>query len=296
MALLRKSATKSRMNVAKPRGMFLRGAVWWARKDVPENLRSIIGVTSLQRSLETSDLALAKIAHHGVMQEFEARIEHAKRQAAGQAEPIIMIPVPDRWQASLAKAEQMKPENQIRRMLEQAKMIGPAKKGPKLDTVFEEWVKERKPTQNTQAEYERAKQIFITLNGNHPINEYTTEHARKWKQYVVDQTNNGKALAHATREKTFGAVTTLFRYADRNDWLTANPFAKIGLERPKRAKTNRRQEWDRHELKKLFGSPVYTKGKRFKSAGGEAAYWLPVLALYHGFRAGEHSASLIVPI
>jgi integrase len=50
---------------------------------------------------------------------------------------------------------------------------------------------------------------------------------------------------------------------------------------------NRRQEWDRDELKTLFASPVFTDRKRFIAAGGEAAYWLPVLALYHGLRAGE---------
>jgi hypothetical protein len=58
-----------------------------------------------------------------------------------------------------------------RRMLEHAKLISPVKKGPKLDEVFKQWIKERQPIQNTQAEYERAKQIFVSLNGDHPINE-----------------------------------------------------------------------------------------------------------------------------
>ena len=46
--------------MAKPKGMYLRGSTWWARKDVPKPLRKIIGQTSLQRTLETSDLSDAK--------------------------------------------------------------------------------------------------------------------------------------------------------------------------------------------------------------------------------------------
>jgi integrase len=278
------------MDMAKPRGMFLRGSIWWARKDVPKALQNIIGTTSLQKTLGTSDLDLARIAHHAVMQEFEAKIVRARKELAGEAAdvPIVIdFGLDQKTMDALWRIEQAKPANQIRKMLEAAKLIPDHKVGPKLDALFEQWAKERQPTKNTKDEYERAKGLFISLNGDLPVTEYTTEHARKWKQYVVDLTFNGKPLAHATREKTFGAVTTLFRFADRNDFISANPFAKITLEKPKRAKANQRQEWDRDELRKLFTSPVYTESKRFVAGGGEAAYWLPVLALYHGLRAGE---------
>jgi integrase len=173
-------------------------------------------------------------------------------------------------------------------MLEEANLVKPKKDVLSIDALFEQWKKERQPTANTIAEHQRALRLFKTLTGDFAIAEYTVAHARAWKSHVVGMTNGeGKALAHATLEKNFGAVTTLFKFADRNDYLGSDPFAKIGLERPKRAKVNRRQEWDRDELKTLFASPVFTDRKRFIAAGGEAAYWLPVLALYHGLRAGE---------
>lgn len=275
------------MDMAKPKGMFLRGNVWWARKDVPKELQQIVGKTSLQKTLETRDLALAKIKFHGVMQGFEATIEQARRELAGEASEGLFFEVDARWQEGMRRAYEAKPENQIRKMLETAKLIPDQRDARSLDEVFGQWKTERKPTPNTIAEYERAKEMFVALSGDLPIAEYTVAHAREWKQYVAAMTRDRKALAHATLEKTFGAITTLFRFADRNDYLGANPFAKIGLEKPKRAKANQRQDWDRDELKKLFASSVYTEGKRFKAAGGEAAYWLPVLGLYHGFRAGE---------
>jgi integrase len=276
------------MEMAKSKGMFLRGSTWWARKDVPKELREIIGKTSLQKTLDTSDFEVAKIRFHGVMAQFEAIIARARKQLAGQPIDMIVIDIDPKWSENLRRLYEMQPQNQMRTMLEQAKAIPVQKDARSLDQVFDEWKAERKPTPNTIAEYERAKGLFVELNGNLPIAKYTVEHARKWKQYVAAMTGpNGQGLAHATLEKNFGAITTLFRFADRNDYLGANPFAKIVLEKPKRAKVNHRQEWDRAELKKLFASPVYTERKRFQAAGGEAAYWLPVLGLYHGFRAGE---------
>jgi integrase len=277
------------MDMAKPRGMFLRGSTWWARKDVPKPLRQIVGQTSLQRSLGTGNFELAKIKFHALMQSFEAIIARARKELAGEPvnDMVFTLPGSADWGAAVLRVEQRKPENQIRSMLEKAKLIPDERDARSLDQVFEQWKAERKPTPNTVAEYERAKGLFVALNSDLPIAEYTIAHARKWKQHVAAMSRNGKALAHATLEKTFGAITTLFRFADRNDYLGSNPFEKIALERPRRAKANQRQDWDRDELRKLFASPVFSEGKRFRAAGGEGAYWLPVLALYHGFRAGE---------
>ena len=49
-------------------------------------------------------------------------------------------------------------------------------------------------------EYERAKDAFKTLNGDKPISEYTTAHARKWKDYVIDLTD--ASLCYMREETT----------------------------------------------------------------------------------------------
>lgn len=274
--------------MAKPKGMFLRGSTWWARKDVPKELVGIVGKTSLQKTLDTTDQAIARVRFHAVMAQFEALIERARRRPARSGSPLVFeIATDARTQELATLIASTKPDFQIRNLLEEANLVRPKKAAVSLKEVFESWKKERQPTANTIAEYERARDLFVELNGDLPVAEYTTDHARKWKQHVIDMRYHGKLLAHATREKTFGAVTTLFSFADRNDRLVTNPFTKIVLEKPKRAKVNQRQEWDRDALRKLFKSPVYAKGNRYRAAGGEAAYWLPVLALYHGFRAGE---------
>lgn len=283
--------------MALPKGMFRRGTngTLWARKDVPKELQQIVGQTSLQASLREQDVRRALTVFHGVMQTFEARIASA-RQALENRQPGIgqtfTLDAPLWAQESLWRREQAKPEHQIAKLqarLEEARLIATTPEPCSVNDLFERWKTERKPSILTTNEYERSKDAFVKLNGDLPIAEYNTTHARAWKDHVLKMTDRrGNPLAHATLVKNFGAISTLFGLAERNELLTLNnPFDKIKLEKPKRAKASKREEWDADELNKLFKSPVYSKRKRPRAGAGEAAYWLPVLALYHGFRAGE---------
>jgi len=48
-----------------------------------------------------------------------------------------------------------------------------------------------------------------------------------------------------------------------------------------------RQPWEPEELSLLFGSPIYLRGERPLGGKGEAAYWLPLVALFSGARLNE---------
>ena len=276
------------MEMAKPKGMFLRGSTWWARKDVPQPLVEIVGKTSLQRTLETSDLVTAKIRFHSVMAQYEQTIADAWRvfrqepHAPEQPNPTTFkIDLPD-WAAALPM-DLRSSDQKITDLLRKANLLPEAKAPVALSAIFEQWKVEKQPTMNTAAEYQRSMELFIEVCGVHPVAEYTKEHARKWKDHVIAMAD----LAHSTKEKWFGSIRTLFRFADRHDGLTTDPFAKVTLERPNRAKESRREDWDIDELKTLFASPVFTERARPEAGAGEAAYWIPVLGLYHGFRLGE---------
>ena len=268
----------------------------WARKDVPNHLQSLIGKTSLKETLRTKDPTVARSAFHAVMKRFEDQIAVARKaHAAGTPMPTdysnVVIEIEPQFQAGMKAMYEASPQGQIAKMRQELVQAGLSKPKPapvSLDELFDRWKIAKKPKQNSEAEYLRAKDLFKQLNTDKPIAEYTTADARKFKDAIlVKAAPNGEPLSHATRVKWFGSVKTLFKLADGDDLLTANPFLKIGLERPKRAKASKREDWEQDELEKLFGSPVYTKGKRPVGGAGEAAYWLPVLALYHGFRAGE---------
>jgi hypothetical protein len=160
-----------------------------------------------------------------------------------------------------------------------------------MDELFQRWMREPQPKTNSKAECQRAKDLFIKLNTDRPITEYTSADARKFKDYIVNmKAPNGEPLAHATRMKWFGSVKTLFKLADSNELLTVNPFGKITLDRPKRAKESRREEWSLEELRTLFKSPVYAERERPRGGAGEASDWIPILAVYHGFRAPNYAS------
>jgi integrase len=68
-----------------------------------------------------------------------------------------------------------------------------------------------------------------------------------------------------------------------DDIAWADPFARMRLE----VDEPDREPFATAELQKLFGSPVFTNGERPKAGRGDAAYWLPLLALFTGGRRGE---------
>jgi integrase len=67
----------------------------------------------------------------------------------------------------------------------------------------------------------------------------------------------------------------------------ANPFTKLSLTIDKRNDPNRREPFSESDLAALFGSAVYTRAERPLGGGGEAAYWLPLIALFSGARLNE---------
>lgn len=288
------------MDMALPRGMFRRGGRLWARKDVPGKLREIIGQTSLQQTLGTDDLNRARVIFHEVMRRFEARIADARARLENRSTgELVFTPeelgFTQEQAAAFLRVQQANPEHQakatadrIERKLIEAGLVTAEPEKTTMGELFERWVRERQPKPNSKAEYQRAKDLFVRLNTDRPIAEYTSADARKFKDAILEQNApNGKPLSHSSRVKWFGSVKTLFKLADDNDLLAQNPFQKISLERPKRSSKSRREEWEIDELQILFASPVYIDRERPRGGAGEAAYWIPVLAVYHGFRAGE---------
>ena len=69
----------------------------------------------------------------------------------------------------------------------------------------------------------------------------------------------------------------------------AYPFARMRLDEEE----PQREPWEVPELQLLFSSAVFSRGARPDGGRGEAAYWLPLLALFTGARQGE-LAPLIV--
>lgn len=110
----------------------------------------------------------------------------------------------------------------------------------------------------------------------------------------------------ATASNILARAKAMFRWAHVRSYISTNPATAVTVDAPKTKKGLRsRRPFDATDLKKLFGSPMYTGSKsRFRrfEAGPvivkDAAYWLPVLGYYTGARLGElvqlHFADCVV--
>lgn len=95
-------------------------------------------------------------------------------------------------------------------------------------------------------------------------------------------------IGAATINKWLTCLQGVLNWARKNgvipdEVVWADPVSGMRL----KAARSQRRPWEPAELSILFGSPVFLQGKRPAGGKGEAAYWLPLLALYSGARLNE---------
>ena len=94
----------------------------------------------------------------------------------------------------------------------------------------------------------------------------------------------GKAPKTVAKDLSF--LKAVMQQAFDADKIPSNPAAGIKIPQAKGGKRLKRM-LTTADLTILLGSPIYSEGKRLQGGGGEAAAWLPLLALYTGARLEE---------
>ncbi|HEV2631323.1 MAG TPA: site-specific integrase [Pseudolabrys sp.] len=182
--------------------------------------------------------------------------------------------------------------------------------GGTLTEALEGWRKDRSPSVGVFSEYERATRLFRELHGEIAVAQITRTHAREFREALQDlPRHRGAALKDAplpelvewarkhpdapritgtTVNKLLGGVQTVAVWARDNgmvpdDVRWADPFARMRLEREE----PEREAFTLEELNALFASPVFRDGERPAPGAAEAAYWLPLVALFTGARRAE---------
>ncbi len=148
--------------------------------------------------------------------------------------------------------------------------------------LLEHWEKDalNRPNKTVMDVTFAVKQLRKLLDDKQP-GDVVAEDIEAFRDYLFD----AEGLEYATVRKKVRFISTLFQVAVDKKILKENPGSRIKIPKPKFKK--RRLPYDADDLEKIFSCPLFTEQKRPKGGGGEAAVWLPRLALYSGSRIEE---------
>ena len=156
-----------------------------------------------------------------------------------------------------------------------------AQEGVGLADVVRRWAGEAKPSARTIKRTENIVQRFSEAVGVTDVCGVRRADVIAWKDQLL-----AEGQTPANINVMIPMLGTVLNYAVANCMIESNPAAKVRVSDNRRAKEKRRP-FSEDELALWFSSPIYTSGHRPSAGGGEASYWLPLLALYTGARQTE---------
>ncbi len=223
------------------------------------------------------DAPMADIAKAGLLLARDAKEEIAIARLQGEAQARAM----------LEKGRASESQNQA---VEYQGNPGAAKRFSLfLDTdILDGWAAERKPEQKTKDAYGATAALFNSLMGRKSATLITKADCLAFKQKLLD---DGRSQYNAWDK--LGKLRTLLEWAAQNDKISENPARDVRMRVTERG--DKREDWTVAELNRLLAGPVHAKREIPKTAmaGGEAAYWLPLLAIFSGARREELGQLLV---
>lgn len=168
----------------------------------------------------------------------------------------------------------------------QAVEYSPAATGPGkgiyLDTdIVDGWAAERKPSPRGKDAYWRDAKLFNSMIGRKSVELITKADVMAYKRQLIadpkrSQINVRDRLAY---------LRTLLEWAAQEDIVPVNVARDVKMAVTERGE--KRKDFATDDLNSLFAGPVHAEGERPKAGCGEAAYWLPLMALFMGARREE---------
>lgn len=157
----------------------------------------------------------------------------------------------------------------------------PVAQSPTLESIIDKWARERQVSPKGIVDHRSVARWFKARVGNLPIGEVTKLHVIQFKDRLIEE-----GISQANIKTKLSRLRTLFSYAASNAIRADNPAEGVTVI-VKDADARKRPIFDLPALKRIFGSPIYREEHRPVQGRGEAAYWLPLLALYTGARLEE---------
>jgi integrase len=165
--------------------------------------------------------------------------------------------------------------------IKEASVTHEKRSGVSIDDLFNYWLGQSEKRPRTVLDAKTAVRRLTNACGNQPASLLNKTAAIAFKDSLVKE-----GLAYATAIKNLGLVKSIFQVAVDNALLSTNVFSEVKILRPARQEKSR-MPFTADELERIFSSPVFSSGDRPKGGAGEAAYWLPLIALMTGMRLEE---------
>jgi integrase len=180
-----------------------------------------------------------------------------------------------------------------------------------LSQAFDRWRIEHQGPQKTANEFLAQIRRFISLHGDLPIDRITKAHVREFKDAMLKWPAN---LSNAERKRPVGEVLKAYEglevprlspktinekclaplkavltHCEKDGLIESNPSVGIRAKESKLTEVSRLPYTD-GDLRTLLAFPIFTENARPEGGGGEAAKWLPLLAMFSGARLEEIAA------
>tara|TARA_R110002074_G_C12533272_1_gene665079 strand:+ start:136 stop:1923 length:1788 start_codon:yes stop_codon:yes gene_type:complete len=175
--------------------------------------------------------------------------------------------------------------------------------------LFDKWKAAHHGPDKTKDEFGVQVRRFVEVNGDLWVGEITPAHVRDFKDAMLDMpahrtpaqrlmtvpqilasTKDKEILRlspRTVREKSVASIRAILGYAKDNDYRSDNPASGIKIKDTGGQGRAPVYPFVVAELVTFFSSPVFANGARPSGGGGEAAKWMPLLALFTGARLEE---------
>lgn len=165
-----------------------------------------------------------------------------------------------------------------------AEAAGEAPTGDMLDTkIVDLWAAERRVQPAGVSMYRATARWLYERVGRKPVHQITKQDVVAFKGKLVEE-----GCTPSNIKNKLSRLRTLMQWAADNGYAATNVADGVTIKDATAAK-HKRRSFDLAALNALFGGPLYAQRELPKDSrsGGEAAYWLPVLALFTGARREE---------
>ena len=277
-----------------------RTGIYYIRRGVPAELKEQLG-REHKRSLRTKDISEAKLRFAIALVECDQRFAEARLrlQSPDTIEPAYM-PI----KADIKSFDSIK---------QSIPAISSSCATASSDTeifsiVYEGYKREIKPSTKLESEMDKAIRRFTQFHGEVAITTITRRQISAFKDALFKLPSRPKQairdmpvldviglmegdtstarLKPASVKKDLSVIHAALEWAVDNGYRDDNPASRIRV-RADRSAVEQRLPYSSDDLRIIFSSPVFAEGYRPVAGAEEAAYWLPLLALYTGARLDE---------